>query len=127
MATKTSSKKNIALIPAPQIECPEKMEVKIGDKSPAIISAEMNSKGDAVVVTIKLFVGSPVGEKPNCGTVTLPDSVTIDGVDYWVNCYNPWKWSKAGKRYKDGRQSISLTPKMEKVEDKKVVASEIPF
>ena len=123
-ATKT------ALIPAPQISLPEMVEIDISkpdDHTVSALKAKMNSTGDAVVFSISMLLGSPVGEEyKNCGTIVLPDSVTIAGVEYWINLSNPWKYTKTGKRYKDGRPSIKLTPKNAKT-DRTVTAESIPF
>lgn len=124
-----------SLIAAPSLITEETVVLSTTDKpSNRLITAELNSTGTAVAVKITLFIGTETEKQDgeysysDSGSLDLPESITIDGIEYWLNVRNNWQKRQNGTKFKIGRKSISLSvkkPKAAKTENK--TTQDIPF
>lgn len=133
MATKKNTSK-CTLIPGPDFDAGSKVVINtmVKGAGPSLVDGTMNSTGNAVMITLKLFVGSEIEKNDrdykysDSGSLTLPDIVEIDGIEYWLNVRSAWQKTKDGRSFKAGRNKISLSVKGVKAE-KSAVTQDIPF
>lgn len=123
------------IIPGPSIVAPESVVLSVTDKDDPkrIVAAKMNSTATAVLLTFTMVIGTETDKVDNdykftdSGSLEFPDSIVIDGIEYWLNVKSAWGKSKDGRRFKAGRNKISLSVKKPKTAAKPVEAQDIPF